>query len=49
MNHIGGYDQLVKLFTCQQAQFDGGFAQRFVVFVGGFGDFGGVFIANFTV
>ena len=49
MNHIGRNDQFVKLFACQQAQFDGGFAQRFVVFVGGFGNFGGVFVADFTV
>ena len=49
MNHIGRNDQFVKLFACQQAQLDGGFAQRFVVFVGGFGNFGGVFVADFTV
>ena len=49
MNHIGRNDQFVKLLACQQAQFDGGFTQRFVVFVGGFGDFGGVFEPIFAV
>lgn len=49
MNHIGRDDQFVKLFARQQAQPNGSFAQRFIVFVGGFGDFGGVFVADFAV
>ena len=48
-HHIRRHNQFVKFFAGEQAQLDGGFAQGFVVFVGGFGDFGGVFVADFAV
>ena len=50
MNHIGRNDQFVKLLACQQAQFDGGFAQRFVVFYRRFlATLAAFFVANFAV
>jgi hypothetical protein len=47
MRHVFGFDQGVEFFGGEEAELDGGFAQAFVVLVGGFGDFGGVVVADF--
>ena len=48
-DHIGRTYPVVKLFGVQEAGFHGFFAQGSTVFVGGFGDFGSVFVADFGV
>ena len=49
MHHVGRHHQRVKFFAGEQAEFYRRFAQRFVVFIGGFGDFCRVFVADFAV
>ena len=47
MGHVFGFDEGVEVFGADQAEVEGGFAQGAVAVVGGFGDFGGVVVADF--
>jgi len=46
MCHGFGFDHGVKLVAGQEAELDRGFAEAGVFMVGGFGDFGGVVVAD---
>jgi len=47
MGHVLGFDEGVEFFGGNEAEFDGGFAEADVLFVGGLGNFGGVVVADF--
>ena len=47
MGHVLGFDEGVEFFGADEAEVDGGFAEGEVGVVGGFGDFGGVVVADF--
>ncbi len=47
MGHILGFDEGVEFFGGDVAEFEGGFAEADAGVVGGFGDLGGLIVADF--
>jgi len=47
MSHILGFDEGVKVFAGDEAEFDGGFAEADVGVMGGFGNLSGGIVADF--
>ena len=46
MSHVLGLDEGVEFFGGDVAEFDGGFAEADLGVMGGFGDLGGIVVAN---